>query len=98
MQVIEALFIGIEEPHDYLHINHVRAVAAERVPCATARHEIYEVGPGCPIVGLGASRAAMISAYDSDVVVWQLWLRSEGEWVSGARWSCARHRGSPARR
>jgi hypothetical protein len=25
MQVIEALFIGVEEPHDYLHIKHERA-------------------------------------------------------------------------
>jgi hypothetical protein len=24
MLVIEALFIGVEEPHDYLHIKHVR--------------------------------------------------------------------------
>jgi hypothetical protein len=26
MQVIEALFIAAEEPRDYLHINHVRAL------------------------------------------------------------------------
>ena len=25
MQVIEALFIRVEEPHDYLHIKHERA-------------------------------------------------------------------------
>jgi hypothetical protein len=25
MQVIEALFIRVEEPHDYLHIKHVRS-------------------------------------------------------------------------
>jgi hypothetical protein len=33
MQVIEALFIGVEEPHDYLHINQERALSAadERV-------------------------------------------------------------------
>jgi hypothetical protein len=39
MQAIEALLIGVEEPHDYLHIKHVRLIltASSRRPRSAGR-------------------------------------------------------------
>jgi hypothetical protein len=38
MQAIEALLIGVEEPHDYLHIKHVRLLLALGVGRSCQQH------------------------------------------------------------
>jgi hypothetical protein len=45
MQVIEALFIRVEEPHDYLHIKHEGALNAA-LPATTATRPLLDPGLG----------------------------------------------------